>query len=81
MTLSVQEKVREFRDKAHRSKLLATVTQEQVAKKIYEDAARQWDDLAEKLEKTGVDVVLVVPEGTNPKYKNSTEYLIDRLLK
>jgi hypothetical protein len=53
MTPSVQEKVREFRDKAHRSKLLATVTQETVAKKIYEDAARQWDDLAEKLEKTG----------------------------
>jgi hypothetical protein len=53
MTPSVQEKVREFRDKGHRWKLLATVTQETVAKKIYEDAARQWDDLAEKLEKTG----------------------------
>jgi acetyl esterase/lipase len=37
--------------------------------------------LAEKLEKTGVDVVLVVPEGAEQKYKNSTEYLIDRLLK
>jgi hypothetical protein len=53
MTPRVQERVRELRDKAHRSKLLATVTQEAVAKKIYEDAARQWDDLAEKLEKTG----------------------------
>jgi len=28
-----------------------------------------------------VDVVLVHPGVTAPKYKNSTEYLIDRLLK
>jgi hypothetical protein len=53
MTPIVQDKVREFRDKAHNSKVLATSTQEQVAKKIYEDAARQWEDLAEKLERTG----------------------------
>ncbi len=35
--------------------------------------------LAERLEATGVDVVLVHPGIEKPKYKNSTEYLIDRL--
>jgi hypothetical protein len=53
MTPTVQAKVREFRERAHKSKLLATVTDEEVAKRIYEDAARQWSDLAEKLETTG----------------------------
>jgi acetyl esterase/lipase len=37
--------------------------------------------LAERLEAVGVDVVLVHPGQSHPKYKNSTEYLIDRLLK
>jgi acetyl esterase/lipase len=37
--------------------------------------------LAEKLKATGVDVVLVAPEMPDEKYKNSAEYLIDRLLK
>jgi len=53
MLESVQTKVREFRNRAHKSKLLATVTHEEVARRIYEDAARQYDELAEKLEKTG----------------------------
>ena len=53
MIPTVQAKVREFRERAHKSKLLATVTDEEVAKRIYEDAARQWSDLAEKLETTG----------------------------
>ena len=35
--------------------------------------------LAEKLEATGVDVVLVTPGVEKPEFKNSTEYLIDRL--
>ena len=35
--------------------------------------------LEERLKAAGVDVVLVHPGVENPKYKNSTEYLIDRL--
>lgn len=53
MNLRVQEKVREFRDRAHRSKLLATFSEEWVVRKIYEDAARQWEDLADNLERSG----------------------------
>jgi acetyl esterase/lipase len=37
--------------------------------------------LEEKLKAVGVEVILVHPERTHPMYKNSTEYLIDRLLK
>ncbi len=37
--------------------------------------------LAERLEKVKVDVVLVHPGQPHPMYKNSTEYLIDRLSK
>src|SRR6516164_1007953 len=37
--------------------------------------------LAEKLKSVGVDVVLVYPGRTNPHYKSSAEYLIDRLRK
>lgn len=37
--------------------------------------------LKEKLDSVGVDVVLVHPGVTEPKYKNSAEYLIDRLTK
>jgi len=35
--------------------------------------------LAERLEEVDVDVVLVTPGVENPKYRNSTEYLIDHL--
>jgi len=37
--------------------------------------------LEERLKAAGVDVVLVHPGVTDAKFKNSTEYLIDRLLK
>ena len=37
--------------------------------------------LEERLKALGVDVVLVCPGRPDPPYKNSTEYLIDRLLK
>jgi acetyl esterase/lipase len=37
--------------------------------------------LEERLKAAGVDVVLVYPGRPNAKYKNSTEYLIDHLLK
>ncbi len=53
MTGQVQEKIRAFRERAQRSKLLAHDSEEWVARKIYEDAARQWDDLADNLERNG----------------------------
>ena len=37
--------------------------------------------LAERLKAVDVDVVLIHPDRPHPTYKNSTEYLIDRLLK
>ncbi|MCA9160448.1 MAG: alpha/beta hydrolase, partial [Planctomycetales bacterium] len=37
--------------------------------------------LAERLKEVGVDVVLATPGVEDPEYKNSTEYLIDRLRK
>lgn len=37
--------------------------------------------LAERLKAAGVDVVLVHPGQSHPKYKSATDYLIDRLLK
>jgi acetyl esterase/lipase len=37
--------------------------------------------LAEKLKSMGMDVVLVYPGHPHPKYKNSTDYLIDHLLR
>jgi acetyl esterase/lipase len=37
--------------------------------------------LAERLKAVDVDVVLVHPDRSHPMYQNSTEYLIDRLLK
>jgi hypothetical protein len=37
--------------------------------------------LEERCKAAGMDVVLVYPGRPNAKYKNSTEYLIDRLTK
>ncbi len=37
--------------------------------------------LAERLQQVGVDVVLVTPGVKDPPYRNTTEYLIDRLTK
>jgi hypothetical protein len=53
MNFQLQEKIREFRDRAQQNKLKATFSDERVVKKIYEDAARQWEDLADNLERTG----------------------------
>ena len=36
--------------------------------------------LAERLQEAGIDVVLVHPERVHPMYKDSADYLIDRLL-
>jgi hypothetical protein len=53
MKISVKDKVHEFRERAERSRLKAAVTSEIAAKKMFEDAAQLWQDLAEKLEKYG----------------------------
>ena len=37
--------------------------------------------LAEKLKAAGVEVILVYPGHTHPQYKNSAQFLIDRLKK
>lgn len=52
-SLTVKNKVHEFREKAEKAKLKAAATSESVAKKIFEDAAQEWQELADKLERTG----------------------------
>ncbi|HWV53314.1 hypothetical protein [Pseudorhodoplanes sp.] len=49
----IKGKVREFRARAERAKLKAEATSEVIAKRLFEDAARQFDDMADKLEKHG----------------------------
>jgi hypothetical protein len=51
--VSIKDKVRAFREKADRAKLRAAFTSEAIARKMFEDAAQQWDELADKLERTG----------------------------
>ena len=53
MSIILQEKIRNFRDRAQQSKLKANFTEEYVVRKIYEDAARQWEKLADNLERSG----------------------------
>lgn len=53
MNVSVKEKIQQFRERAQKTKLLATFSDEKVVKKMYEDAAREWEDLADKLEQNG----------------------------
>ena len=53
MNIVLQEKIRGFRDRAQQSKLKANFSEEYVVRKIYEDAARQWEKLADNLEKSG----------------------------
>jgi hypothetical protein len=50
---AIRAKVHEFREKAVKAKLKAAATSEAVARKMFEDAARQFDDMADKLEETG----------------------------
>ncbi len=53
LNVQLQEKIRDFRDRAQQSKLKAAFSDEHVVRKIYEDAARQWESLADNLEKSG----------------------------
>jgi hypothetical protein len=50
---AIKNKVHEFREKAVKAKLKAAATSEAIAKRMFEDAAQQFDDMADKLEKHG----------------------------
>ncbi len=50
---TIKHKVREFREKAVKNKLKAAATSEAIARRMFEDAARQFDDMADNLEKHG----------------------------
>ncbi|MFZ5692736.1 MAG: hypothetical protein ACOY5F_15925 [Pseudomonadota bacterium] len=50
---TIKNKVREFRERASKAKLKAAATEEAIARRMFEDAARQFDDMADNLEKHG----------------------------
>ncbi len=50
---TIKTKVHEFRERAVKAKLKAAATSETIAKRMFEDAARQFDDMADKLETHG----------------------------
>jgi hypothetical protein len=50
---AVKAKVRAFRDKADMLNLKAAQTKEVAARLMFEDAAQQWSELADNLEKRG----------------------------
>jgi hypothetical protein len=50
---AIQDKVHQFRERAFQAKLKAAATSEAAAKRMFEDAARQFDEMADKLEETG----------------------------
>ncbi len=50
---TLQDKVREFRERASMAKLKAAATNEIVAQRMFEDAAQQYDEMADKLEQYG----------------------------
>jgi hypothetical protein len=52
-TWAIRNKVHEFRERAMKAKLKADATEETIAKRMFEDAAQQFDDMADNLEKHG----------------------------
>ncbi|MGD9921986.1 MAG: hypothetical protein AB7V13_11140 [Pseudorhodoplanes sp.] len=48
-----KNRIREFREKAETARLKAAATTEAIAKRMFEDAAKQFEDMADKLEKYG----------------------------
>ncbi len=50
---AIKNKVHDFRERAEQAKLKAASTSEMIAKRMFEDAAQQFDDMADKLEKHG----------------------------
>jgi hypothetical protein len=52
-TQAIMSKVHEFRDRAAKARLKAAGTSEVIAKRMFEDAAKQFNDMADKLEEHG----------------------------
>ena len=50
---TIKNKVHEFRERAIKAKLKAAATTEVTAKRMFEDAAQQFEDMADNLEKHG----------------------------
>jgi hypothetical protein len=50
---AIRNKVHEFRERASKAKLKAASTEEAIAKRMFEDAAQQFEDMADNLEKHG----------------------------
>jgi hypothetical protein len=50
---AIKNRVHEFRERAVKAKLKAAATSETVARRMFEDAAQQFDDMADKLETHG----------------------------
>ena len=50
---AIRNKVHDFRERATKAKLKAAATEETIAKRMFEDAARQFDDMADNLERHG----------------------------
>jgi hypothetical protein len=50
---AIKNKVLEFRERAIKAKLKAAATEEAIAKRMFEDAAQQFEDMADNLEKHG----------------------------
>lgn len=50
---AIKNKVKEFRERAAKAKLKAAATGEAIARRMFEDAAQQFEDMADNLEKHG----------------------------
>lgn len=52
-TRAIKNKVHEFRERASKAKLKASATEEATARRMFEDAAQQFESMADNLEKHG----------------------------
>ncbi len=50
---TIKNKVQEFRERASQAKLKAAATKEAIARRMFEDAAQQFEGMADNLEKHG----------------------------
>jgi hypothetical protein len=50
---AIKNKVQEFRERAAKAKRKAVATEEAIARRMFEDAAQQFEDMADNLEKHG----------------------------
>lgn len=50
---AIKNKVQEFRERAAKAKRKAAATEEAIARRMFEEAAQQFEDMADNLEKHG----------------------------